>query len=165
MKVRPRSAALFASVVATAAITATLVVLGGSALEPAAAAFAADRCGVDSSASPDVVRDRFVASAVLRRRTACSYGIVTPTLRQGLTLADWKGGSIPVVPFPTHALRTLSMEVFPRDHAAGRRTSLVVLAADDLGQAALEVTIVRRGGRWLVDYWAPAGMFGAPASS
>jgi len=165
MKVRPRSAALFASVVATAALTAALVVLGGRALVPAAAVFAADGCGVDSSASPDVVRDRFVVSAVLRRRTACSYGIVTPTLRQGLTLADWKRGSIPVVPFPTHALRTLSMDVFPRDHAAGRRTSLVVLAADDLGQAAFEVTVVRRGDRWFVDYWAPAGIFEAPASS
>jgi hypothetical protein len=165
MRVRPRSAGLFASAVATAALSATLVVLGGRGLAPAVPVFAADGCGVDSSASPDVVRDRFVASAVLRRRTACSYGIVTPTLRQGLTLADWKRGAIPVVPFPTHALRTLSMDVFPRDDAAGRRTSLVVLAAEDLGQAAFEVTIVRRGGRWLVDYWAPAGMFGAPASS
>lgn len=165
MSVRPRSAALFASAVATAVLTATLIVPGGRALVRAPAVFAADGWGVDSSASPDVVHDRFVASAVLRRRTACSYGIVTPTLRQGLTLADWKRGAIPVVPFPTHALRTLSMDVFPRDLAAGRRTSLVVLAADDLGQAAFEVTIVRRGGRWLVDYWAPAGMLGAPASS
>ena len=105
------------------------------------------------------VRDRFVATAVLRVDTVCSYELVTPELRQGLTRAAWGAGAIPVIPFHTKIPGEVSVRVAPRKAAPGERASLVSLTADDIGEYVFEVVLVRRGGRWLVRYWnaAPRG--------
>ena len=54
------------------------------------------------------------------------------------------------------------MHVYPRRRGQAIRNSVVVLSARDLGEAAFEVVVVRRGTRWLVDYWAPSGTVAAP---
>jgi hypothetical protein len=148
--------------VATAAVVAAAVVAGGRAALPQPAEIELHACGLLTNASPEAVRDQFVATAVLRRRTACSYELVTDKMRQGLSRAAWREGSIPVVPFPTAAPRTLDMQVYPRRRGPAIRNSVVVLSAQDLGEAAFEVVVVRRGARWLVDYWAPSGTVAAP---
>ncbi len=148
--------------VVVAAAVAGAVVAGGRAALPPAAQVELHACGLLTDASPEVVRDQFVATAVLRRRPACSYELVTKRMRQGLSRAAWKGGSIPVVPFPTAAPRTFDMRVFPKRRGPGMRNSVVVLSAQDLGEASFEVVLVRRGTRWLVDYWAPSGTVVAP---
>jgi hypothetical protein len=148
--------------VAIAAVVAGAVVAGGRAALPQPAAVELDACGLLTTASPEAVRDQFIATAVLRRRTGCSYGLVTKRMRQGLTRAAWRDGSIPVIPFPTAAPRTFDMQVFAKRRGPALRNSVVVLSARDLGEAAFEVVVVRRGARWLVDYWAPAGTVSAP---
>lgn len=162
MKIRARSLAFGVTMVAIAAAVAGAVVAGGRAALSRPAAAGLDACGLLATASPDAVRDQFVATAVLRRQTDCSYELVTERMRQGLTRAAWKGGSIPVVPFPTTAPRTFDMQVFPKRRGPAMRNSVVVLSAKDLGEAAFEVVLVRRGSRWLVDYWAPSGTVMAP---
>jgi len=102
------------------------------------------------------VRDRFVATAVLRVDTACSYDLVTREFRQGLTREAWAGGTIPVIPFHTKLPGQARVETLPRDADAGRRASLVLLSSPDIGDYAFEVVLVRRAGRWLVDYWNAA---------
>jgi hypothetical protein len=84
-------------------------------------------------------------------------------MRQGLTRAAWRKGPIPVIPFPTTAPRTFAMEIIPKRLGPAVRSSVVVLSAQDLGEAAFEVVVVRRGARWLVDYWAPSGTVVAPS--
>jgi hypothetical protein len=110
------------------------------------------------------VRDRFVATAVLRVDTVCSYDLVTATLRQGLSRAAWSGGTIPVIPFHTVRKDDVSVETMPRPADPGARASLVLMSAPDIGSYAFEVVLVRRAGRWLVDYWnaAPAGIAPPP---
>jgi hypothetical protein len=149
--------------VATALLVAGAVVVGGRAALPQPAAVELHACGLLTTASAEAVRDQFVATAVLRRRTACSYELVTEKMRQGLSRAAWRGGSIPIVPFPTAAPRTFAMQVFPKRRGPAIRNSVVVLSAVDLGEAAFEVVLVRRGTRWLVDYWAPSGTMVAPS--
>ena len=46
--------------------------------------------------------------------------------------------------------------MLPRDAAVGQRASLVMLSSPDIGDYAFEVVLVRRAGRWLVDYWNAA---------
>jgi hypothetical protein len=163
MRIRVRSLAFGAAMVAVAASVSASIVAGGRAALPQPVAVQVDACGLVATASPEAVRDQFVATAVLRRRTDCSYELVTEKMRQGLTRAAWRGGSIPVIPFPTSVPRTFDMQVFPKRRGPASRTSVVVLSAADLGEAAFEVTLVRRGARWLVDYWAPSGTMVAPS--
>lgn len=105
------------------------------------------------------VRDRFVATAVLRVDTVCSYELVTQEFRQGLTREAWAGGTIPVIPFHTKLPGRVRVETLPRDADAAHRASIVLLSSPDIGGYAFEVVLVRRAGRWLVDYWnaAPPG--------
>jgi len=124
----------------------------GSSCSPPANTFAA-------------VRDRFVATAVLRVDTVCSYDLVTREFRQGLTREAWAGGTIPVIPFHTRLPGRVRVETLPRDADAGQAASLVLMSSPDIGDYTFEVVLVRRAGRWLVDYWnaAPpsAGLAGA----
>jgi hypothetical protein len=64
-----------------------------------------------------------------------------------------------VIPFHTKVPGQTRVETLPRDSDAGRRASLVLLSSPDIGGYAFEVVLVRRAGRWLVDYWnaAPPG--------
>src|SRR5262245_14025506 len=103
MRVRARGLGFGAALVATAAVVAAAVGAGVRARQPQLAELELHACGLLTNASPEAVRDQFVATAVLRRRTVCSYELVTKRMRQGLSRAAWKGGSIPVVPFPTAA--------------------------------------------------------------
>jgi hypothetical protein len=105
------------------------------------------------------VRDRFVATAVLRVDTVCSYDLVTQEFRQGLTREAWSAGEIPVIPFHTKLPGRTRVETLPRDADAGQRASIVLLSSPDIGDYAFEVVLVRRAGRWLVTYWnaAPPG--------
>ena len=118
----------------------------GSSCTPPATTFAA-------------VRDRFVATAVLRVDTICSYDLVTRQLRQGMTREAWAAGTIPVIPFHTKLPGQTRVETLPRDADTGHRASLVLMSSPDIGDYTFEVVLVRRAGRWLVDYWnaAPPG--------
>lgn len=102
------------------------------------------------------VRDRFVATAVLRVDTGCSYDLVTQELREGMTRQAWAAGTIPVIPFHTKLPGQTRVETLPRDADAGQRASLVLLSAPDIGDYAFEVVLVRRAGHWLVSYWNAA---------
>ena len=81
------------------------------------------------------------------------------------TAAKVFAGTIPVIPFHTKLPGQTHVETLPRAADAGQRASLVLLSSPDIGGYAFEVVLVRRTGRWLVDYWnaAPpsAGLAGA----
>jgi hypothetical protein len=109
------------------------------------------------------VQLEFVRTAVVRRRTACSFELVTDNLRQGLSRSEWATGNIPVQPFPTRFPETVRPVLTRLGPAApDERVSRVVLEAADLGSAAFELVLVEREGRWLVDYWAPAVLLPVP---
>ena len=102
---------------------------------------------------------RFVETAVKRDHAERAYELVGPNLRNGTTLAHWREGDIPVVPYPVDDARWkfdysyadeigLQVAVFPD----GRRDG----AADGLQHVAPRRR--RRAKRhWLVDSWSPRG--------
>jgi len=106
---------------------------------------------------------RFVETAVKRDHAEQAYELVGPNLRNGTTLAHWRDGDIPVVPYPVDAARWqfdysyvdeigLQVAVFP---AAGEtvRPMIFNMSLRAVGEGAKR--------RWLVDSWSPRGSGGS----
>jgi hypothetical protein len=102
---------------------------------------------------------RFVQTAVRRERMAEAFELAGPGIRQGLTLAEWQRGEVPVVPYPVDAARWkvdysygdelgLQVMVWP-DRDAGLRPMVFSMALKSVGTG--------EGRRWMVDSWVPRG--------
>jgi len=151
-------AAVAVLVAGVAAYTATRLT-GGSAGTPAAAtvpAATAVEPTVPLAAGARAVAKEFVATAVARKSLDTAWQLAAPGLRSGLTLAQWRTGSIPVQPYPV-----------------AQATVMYTVKASHAGDAILEVTFLPRkgssaqpgrfriglqrlGGRWLVASFTPA---------
>ena len=109
----------------------------------------------------------FVTHAVARRRVEEAYDLAAPSLRGGLTRAQWRSGTIPVVPFPAEQAR-LRVE-FSDEAGIGLQVLLLPTAASRLRPELfnMELAASGRGARqkFLVTSWSPRGMAGpgAPA--
>ena len=106
------------------------------------------------------VAAEFVETAVARKRTAESWDLVAPSMRQGYTRKTWALGDIPVVPFPVHTAKWrleysfrnsvgLEVALFPKP---GSEVRAVVFN--------LDLRTVSRGPkkRWLVESFTPNAM-------
>jgi hypothetical protein len=108
----------------------------------------------------------FVTHAVARRKVERSYDLTAPTLKAGLTRAQWSTQDIPVVPFPVEEARW-RIEYSYSD-ALGLQVMLFPTAASKLRPSmfVMELTPTGRGdNKWLVSSWAPVGMTGANAAA
>jgi hypothetical protein len=103
----------------------------------------------------------FIQTAVRRDHPERAWAIVGPALRGGLTRADWKTGSIPVVPYPAAGIRYW--------HVASSTTEGVraeVVLTPERGSGLLAKTFLidlRRADpegnpSWVVSYWVPEGV-------
>ena len=105
------------------------------------------------------VAGRFILTAVARKNLAASYKLVHPDLKQGMTLAQWTKGDIPVVYYPTGNLDFASYKI---DHSLADDVVLEVLLVPGKGSdqkpASFFIGLKRVGGEkgpWKVYYWAP----------
>jgi hypothetical protein len=107
----------------------------------------------------------FVSHAVARRKVEQAYDLTAPSLRGGLTRAQWRSGTIPVVPFPVDEARWkldysdvdaigLQVLLFPRA-GSGLRPELFNMELAATGRGAKQ--------RFLVTSWAPSGLAGGGA--
>ena len=104
--------------------------------------------------------ERFVQEAMGRTDLAGSYALATPTLRGGLTLAQWKRGNIPVYPYTARPGSTegWSVQYVEPDHAA-IEVFLQPGKGERLGPVTLAVDLRRRASRWRVDALVPTAIF------
>jgi hypothetical protein len=110
------------------------------------------------------VGERFIETAVQRKSLEESYHLVAPALRGSLTLAQWKTGRIPVIPYPADTSRAAPVKI---DYSYKNKALLVVLLLPKHGVHMKPQTFLLglsafghgKNRHWLVDYWAP---FGAP---
>jgi hypothetical protein len=104
----------------------------------------------------------FVTHAVARRNVGRSYELAAPTLRAGLTKAQWSKGTIPVVPFPVEEARWKIEYRYP--DALGLQVLLFPTAKSRLRPAVFAMELMPRGHgrkqRWLVSSWSPTGVQG-----
>ena len=101
----------------------------------------------------------FVTHAVARRKVELAYDLAAPSLKGGISRAEWKTADIPVVPFPVEEARW-KIEYSYSD-ALGLQVMLFPTASSKLRPSmfAMELTPTGHGrNRWLVSSWAPVGL-------
>jgi hypothetical protein len=103
----------------------------------------------------------FISTAVARKHIENSWNIVSPTMRAGYTLKQWKTGEdLPIIPYP--GVDTQHVEYY-LDYATNREILVEVGLAGKPGVSTRPVTFMlglRPDGkganaRWLVSYWMP----------
>jgi hypothetical protein len=111
----------------------------------------------------------FVTHAVARRKVEEAYDLTAPSLRGGLTRAQWRSGTIPVVPFPVEEARW-KLE-FTDEDAIGLQVLLFPTPNSGLRPALFNMELAPSGKgaeqRFLVTSWSPSGVAGGgvPAAS
>jgi hypothetical protein len=117
--------------------------------------------GARRAAAEAVVRG-FVQTAVLRQHVERSWPLVAPELRDGITLAQWRTGAIPVVPYDAASLADVREHL---DYSYPDEVSLDLFfvpkpnASSDAAVFTIRLRAVGPAAhrRWLVASWAPAG--------
>jgi hypothetical protein len=147
------AAAVLAAGVAAFAITK----LSDSQAAPAPAHRAAPFTQVERS-----VAREFVSTAVARKQLDRAWQIAAPELKQGMSLAEWKTGTIPVVPYPVS-------QAVARLRVVDSFTDTAQVAIDFLPRsgtkaqaATFRLGLRKVGGTWLVSSWAPSSAVGPP---
>jgi len=105
---------------------------------------------------------KFIATIVARKNIPASWSIVSPTLKQGYTEAQWDhANNLPVVPYPgvdTHHIN------YYLDYASTKEILIEVGLSGIQGKAKSRPTTFQLGlvpvgsgahTRWLIDYWMP----------
>jgi hypothetical protein len=114
------------------------------------------------------VLKQFISTAVVRHDPGKAWPIAGPTLKEGLTRKDWDRGDIPVVPYPAANKGWGDWSFVEYSQIAEQRTvglEVYLFPKPKSGWSAMsaDVEVVRKQGRWLVDYWMPKRFHGPPA--
>jgi len=137
---------------ATAGNLGTVASSGPSSTKPAT-----KNATVPPSASALKVARTFLETAVLRKNLAASYGLVGPDLKGGMSLAQWRKGSIPVQPYPAINVKTAKFTVLTSSKDELRLVvgPLVARKGSGIRPLAFYLNVDKLGGRWLVNYFLP----------
>jgi hypothetical protein len=110
--------------------------------------------------------DAFVPAAVRRDDPEAALALAAPALRVGTSRQDWRRGNIPVYPYPAQGKRFHYWTFSYRDgREVGVELQLHSRYPRRVGPITFKVSLVPRGGRWLVSSFMPAAVFapvGAP---
>jgi hypothetical protein len=106
------------------------------------------------------IAQKFIKTAVARKNLESAYTIVGPSIKQGMTLAEWKTGDIAVIPFPVDQLAYAPFKV---DYAHPNDVLMEVALLTNEGSKIKGQTFfigIKKFGkgdkaRWLVDNWVP----------
>jgi hypothetical protein len=103
---------------------------------------------------------QFIKTAVMRKNLDQAWKISGPQIRQGMTLAQWRTGTIPVVPYPNAAVERSPVKItWSHPEEAGLEVVLEPKAGAKEKPQLFFVNVIkqRRGAeaKWVVDYWAP----------
>jgi hypothetical protein len=108
------------------------------------------------------VAEHFIQTAVYRRHLDEAWVLAAPSMRQGMTLSDWRTGNIPVVPYPAKDVAEIKWRLdYSFKRLVGMKIALVPNpnATQSGLVASMELTSFGTGAhkRWLVDAWVPLG--------
>jgi hypothetical protein len=113
------------------------------------------------------IAQTFIKTAVARKNLDTAYDIVGPSIKQGMTRAEWNTGNIAVIPFPIDKLDYAPFKV-DYAHAGDILMEVALLAKDGSGvKSQIFFINVKKFGegakaRWLVDNWVPRGSAPVP---
>ena len=102
---------------------------------------------------------RFVESAVTRDHAERAFELAGPSLRNGTTVAQWRAGDIPVVPYPVGDARWKLAYSYADE--IGLRVAVFPSAGEDARPMVFDMSLRAFAAgaerRWLVDSWSPRG--------
>src|SRR5690242_10351738 len=123
---------------------------------------ATPRLSAEDRAQVNHTLDVFVNHAVKRHNPAAAYDVVTPTLKGGMTRAQWAKGDIGVYPYPAAGRRFHQWTI---QYRTKDELSVELILAPTaryrakLGQILFNVYLHPSHGRWLVDSFMPGATF------
>jgi hypothetical protein len=141
---------------------AVLVAALAAALGLASPSAAAPRLSRADRQSINATLDVFVNHAVKRQHPEAAYGVITPTLRGGMSRKQWATGSIPAYPYPAAGTRFhgWTIQYQTRDELAIELLlSPTKRYRKTLGQILFHVYLHPTNGRWLIDSFMPGATF------
>jgi hypothetical protein len=98
----------------------------------------------------------FLDTAVARKHLDRAWTIVAPELKQGMTLDEWKTGTIPVVPYPVGRAQAMLRVVSSFTDLARLQVTFVPKSGTKAHAATFTLGLRNVGGRWLVSAWQPS---------
>lgn len=115
---------------------------------------------------------RFISTAVARCRVGDSWDLAGPSLRQGVSRAQWRRGDIPIVPYPAakHGQGSWDLVNYSYRNKVGLELMLFPKPGSGYSMATADAELVRgRDRHWRVDYFMITKFHGpgstAPADS
>jgi hypothetical protein len=108
---------------------------------------------------------QFMESAVRRSHPEDAFDIVTPSLRQGMTIEEWKTGDIPAQPYPIDTPSAAKWKVAYQYQGDVMLAFAVLPTREAMAQGIRPMAFsmelkqlgTEKGRRWLVDSWVPLG--------
>jgi hypothetical protein len=101
------------------------------------------------------VAHAFVDTAVARKHLDRAWEIVAPELKQGMSLDEWKTGTIPVVPYPVGEANVTLKVVNSFTDTAQLQVNFLPRAGSKASAAAFNLGLRKIDGRWLASGWQP----------
>ena len=161
-----------AALVLAAGIVTFLVTFYGNTADPLPEEFT-NQPVVDRSQNPNSVplsqearrvAGEFILTAVARKNLDRAYQISSANLRQGMTLKEWRTGSIPVVPYDAEAIDIARMKVdYSYKREALLEVALLPRTGSDLKPQIFMIELRKIGkgnkARWVVEAWTPREFF------
>jgi hypothetical protein len=97
----------------------------------------------------------FVDTAVARKHLDRAWTIVAPELKQGMSLDEWKTGSIPVVPYPVGEAHVTLKVVNSFTDTAQLHVNFSPRAGSKAPPAVFSLGLRKVDGSWLASAWQP----------
>ena len=98
----------------------------------------------------------FLDTAVARKDLGRAWGLVTPELKQDMSLAEWKTGTIPVVPYPVSQANVGMSTVESFTDTASLHVAFTPRPHTAASPATFTLDLQNVHGRWLVSGWQPS---------
>jgi hypothetical protein len=98
----------------------------------------------------------FIDTAVARKHLDRAWEITAPELKQNMSLAEWKTGTIPVVPYPVDQAVAHLKVVRSFTDTAQIQVDFLPRAGTKAQAAAFRLDLRNVDGTWLVSSWLPS---------
>jgi hypothetical protein len=102
------------------------------------------------------VAHAFLDTAVARKHLDRAWAIVAPELKDGMSLEEWKKGTIPVVPYPVGEADVTLKPVDSFTDVAQLRVTFVPHAGTKAAAATFLLGLRNVDGHWLASAWQPS---------
>jgi hypothetical protein len=104
----------------------------------------------------------FIDTAVARKHLDRAWEITAPELKQNMSLAEWKTGTIPVVPYPVDQAVARLKLVSSFTDTAEFQVSFLPRTGVKTKAAAFQLDLRKVDGKWLASSWLPSAVVVPP---